>query len=106
MEPSAFLTKTAEPSTEIISSLVTPPGRKIVGLTLVQSTMVDSTPSEHAPPSSTKSISSPNSATTAEAEVGLTRPKRFADGAATPSPKDLSSACATFWAGTRKPILG
>ena len=42
--------------------------------------MVDSTPTRHGPPSSTRSTASPRSATTSAAVVGLTRPKRLADG--------------------------
>ena len=38
------------------------------------------------PPSSTRSTSSPRSARTSAAVVGLTRPNRLADGAATPPP--------------------
>ncbi len=48
-----------------------------------QSTMVDSTPTRHGPPSSTRSTSAPRSSRTSAAVVGLTRPKRLADGAAT-----------------------
>jgi hypothetical protein len=61
-----------------------------------------------APPSSTAS-SAPNSSATCAAVVALTRPKRFALGAAMPktsSPAALtSSAWATGCAGQRRPIV-
>ncbi len=43
---------------------ISPPGRRTCGGSTVQSTMVDSTPTGHGPPSSTKSTSSPRSART------------------------------------------
>jgi len=42
---------------------------------------------------------------TSAAVVGLTRPNRFADGAATPPPKARRSARATGWSGTRSPTV-
>ena len=70
-----------------------------------QSTMVDSTPTAHGPPSSTRSTSSPRSARTWSAVVGLTRPKRLADGAAMPPPSARSSCSASGWSGTRSPTV-
>ena len=67
-------------------------------------------PMRAAPPSSTSS-SAPNSSTTCAAVVGLTRPKRFALGAAMPGTPRVaralaSSAWATGCAGQRRPIVG
>ncbi len=67
--------------------------------------MVDSTPTEHGPPSSTTSTSVPRSARTWAAVVGLTRPNRLAEGAAIPPPKAASSSRARGWAGTRSPTV-
>ena len=75
----------SEPSTSASRSRLTPPRRSTTGSPWVQSTMVDSTPTSHGPPSSTRSMSSPRSARTWSAVVGLTRPKRLAEGAATPA---------------------
>ena len=69
----------------------------------VQSTIVDSTPTAHGPPSSTTATSSPRSARTAPAVVGLTRPKRFADGAASPPPNASSSATRDRMVGHAQP---
>ena len=69
-------------STSASASSVTPPTRSTRGSAPVQSTIVDSTPTAHGPPSSTTSTSSPRSRVTAPAVVGLTRPNRLADGAA------------------------
>ena len=64
------------------------PRRSTRGGSAVQSTIVDSTPTAHGPPSTTRSrrgsIRAPSSSSTSVARVGLTRPKRFALGAATP----------------------
>ena len=38
--------------------------------------------------------------------MGLTRPNRLADGAATPPPNARSSASATGWSGTRSATVG
>ena len=64
-----------------------PPGRSTEGGETVRSTIVDSTPTVHGPPSRTRSTSSPRSSRTCCAVVGLTWPKRFADGAAMPPPE-------------------
>jgi len=71
------------------------PGRKIIGLWVVQSMMVDSTPTSQAPPSNIKSLLSkkaPSSASTADAVVGETLPNLFAEGAATPAPPCFSNS--------------
>src|SRR5690242_17987700 len=73
----------------------------MLGVSPVACTMVDSTPTWQGPPSSRKSTSSPSSARTWSAVVGLTEPKRFADAAATAPPKADSRASATGWSGTR-----
>ena len=62
-------------------------------------------PTGHGPPSSTKSTSVPRSARTCSAVVGLTRPKRLADGAARPPPNRSSSSSVSGWAGTRTPTV-
>ena len=80
----------SRPSTRSICARLTPPSRRIAGVTPVTSTMVDSTPTRHGPPSSTTPTSAPRSARTCAAVVGLTRPKRLADGAATPPPNASS----------------
>ena len=88
------------------------PGRSSTGVPRVQSMMVDSMPSSHAPPSRTMR-SAPNSPSTWAAVVGLTRPNRFALGAAMPhtagrpaevSRNARSMACAAGWAGQRRPM--
>ena len=67
-------------------------------------------PTGQAPPSRmsrSASDSAANSSATWAAVVGLTRPKRLALGAATPltpiAAAAVSSACATGWAGQRRP---
>lgn len=56
-------------------------------------------PTRQGPPSRIMSTCSPNSARTCSAVVGLTRPKRLAEGAANPlsAPMFRSSASATGW---------
>ena len=93
------------PSTDCNCSEVTPPTRRTRGGSEVQSTIVDSTPTVLAPPSRTSGTSSPSSARTAAAVVGLTRPNRFADGAASPPPNAASSSRATGCPGTRRPTV-
>ncbi len=94
------------PSTASIASAGTPPGRNSVGASPTSSTIVDSTPMRHAPPSSTHATSvPPSSASTSAAVVGLTRPKRLADGAATGKAHRSSRARATGWSGTRSPTV-
>ena len=84
------------------------PGRKMVGAPRLQSTMVDSMPTTQSPPSS-MGTAAPNSSATCAAQVGLTRPKRLALGAARPStPRSAqvcSSASACGCAGIRRPML-
>jgi hypothetical protein len=57
------------------------------------------------PPSSTMLTAAPNSSRTWAAVVGLTCPKRLADGAATPPPNSFSSCSARGWFGTRSPTV-
>lgn len=83
------------------------PDRRIVTIAWLparpptSSTMVDSTPISHGPPSMMSSTSSPRSALTSAAVVGLTQPNLFADGAASPPPKAASRRRATGCAGMR-----
>ena len=82
-----------------------PPTRRIAGRRRVQSTIVDSTPTRHGPPSSTRSTSSPRSARTS--------PRWSGSPARTGSPTAprrrrrtrASSASATGWSGTRSPTV-
>ena len=67
----------------------------------VRSRTVDSRPTGQAPPSRISATSSPNSAATCAAMVGLTRPERLADGAAIGLAAARSNSCATGWAGAR-----
>ena len=70
--------------------------------------MVDSTPTGQAPPSTTAAIRPerpPSGSSTCAAVVGLIRPERFAEGAASDPSKARSSAWATGCAGTRSPTL-
>ncbi len=71
------------PAAASIAAAPSMPGRSSTGCAPEQSTIADSMPTRHAPPSRT-SRSAPNSRSTCAAVVGLTRPKRFALGAATP----------------------
>ncbi len=99
------LRSTLTPKSDSMAWTVMPPGLSNTGTSRVRSKIVDSTPTLHAPPSNNTSTSSPRSAWTCAAHVGLTRPKRFADGAAMPPPKLRKSASATGCAGTRIPIV-
>jgi len=81
------------------------PGRSNAGRSPETSTIVDSMPTSLGPPSRTRSTSEPRSARTWSARVGLTAPKRFADGAAIPPPSETSSAWAIGCAGTRSPTV-
>jgi len=84
------------------------PGRSSAGCDRLRSTIVDSIPISAEPPSRIQGTDSPRSARTCSAAVGLTRPNRLAEGAATPLPpsasKASSKACATGCEGQRKPI--
>ena len=55
--------------------------------------MVDSTPTADGPPSSTSGTASPSPLRTCAARLGLIRPKRLADGAASPVMPTGASAC-------------
>ena len=78
------------------------PGRSTTGAPRLRSTMVDSRPTRHGPPSRISGTASPNSARTCAAVVGLMWPKRLADGAAMPLPNARSRASASGWSGTRR----
>ena len=90
-----------------MSSRGIPPGRSSWGGSVVQSTIVLSTPIGEGPPSRITSVAgsstSPRSASTWAAVVGLTRPNGLADGAAMPRPERASSSCVSGWAGARSP---
>ena len=79
------------------------PGLRITGPKVSirdKSTIVDSIPTSHAPPSMTCKagknklaiLTGENSSSTCVAQVGDTHPKRFADGAAKPPP-NCSNIC-------------
>ncbi len=57
--------------------------------------MVDSTPTRVGPPSTTASMRPDRSSITCAASVGLTRPERLAEGAATGRPVAAKRARAT-----------
>ena len=84
------------------TSVGIPPGRSTCGGEHVQSTIVDSIPIGHGPPSRMRSTASPRSARTWAAVVGETCPNRFADGAARPPPNLRKRSSAIGCAGTRK----
>ena len=81
------------------------PGRRTRGDAPDRSTIVLSMPTSLSPPSSTIGTASPNSSRTCAADVGLMRPKRLADGAASPPPKARSNASASGCAGQRSPTV-
>ena len=91
------------PSTASIASRGTPPGRSRRGVPPRQATMVDSTPTcvgaaiEHRVDAAVEIGEHMGGAS-----VGLTRPERLAEGAATGRPTRSRSACASGWAGTRR----
>jgi hypothetical protein len=58
------------------------PGRRITGFDSLKERTVDSIPFEQLPPSKIRGIFPSSSRRTADASVGLIRPKRFALGAA------------------------
>jgi hypothetical protein len=66
------------PSTASIRAGAIMPGRSSAGVSDNKLTMVDSTPTVHGPPPTTRSTASPSSSTTCAAVVGETRPKRLA----------------------------
>ena len=77
-----------------------PPGRSSIGASK-HPTMVDSTPTSTAPPSTIRSIRPARSLCTWAAVVGETWPDRLADGATTGPPNARRMSRATGWAGTR-----
>ena len=89
------------PKTSSSCSRVIPPGRKITGTSPVVSTMVDSTPTVHAPPSIIPAMRPCISASTVSASVGLGLPDKFAEGAATGVPARRISCAATGCDGIR-----
>ena len=85
---------------------VTPPGRRSRTRPSVSSTTVDSTPTEHSPPSTTAAMRPSRSASTWAAVVGLGEPERLADGAARDRPDSRMTARATGWDGIRTATVG
>ncbi len=85
------------------------PGRSSTGRPREQSTIADSMPTAHGPPSSTSTSPPGNSSSTWRASVGLMRPKRLALGAATPATPSAAAASssrrASGCAGQRRPIV-
>ena len=92
------------PARASIASRGTPPGRSKAGAPR-QATIVDSTPTGVAPPSTMRSMRPRKSARTCAAVVGETWPERFADGATTGLPKAARIFCATSWFGTRTAMV-
>ncbi len=86
---------------------VTLPGRRITGTAPLASITVDSSPPSAAPQSRimARSALPPSSSRTCPARVGLMRPERFADGAATGTPASARKARAWVLAGTRRATL-
>ena len=84
--PARALRRARRPSTRSMASRGTPPGRSSIGSPR-QATMVDSTPTGVAPPSTMRSMRPRRSASTCCAVVGETWPERLADGATTGRPK-------------------
>ena len=67
---------------------------------------MDSSPTRHGPPSSAAAAAAaPVSSCASARQVGLGRPERLAEGAATGLPNACSKARATGWAGTRTATL-
>ncbi len=89
------------PSTDSNMERVTKPGRKIMGVSLVISTIVDSKPSTESPPSKIMSMRPAISSITKRALVGLGRPERFALGAAIKPPAARINAAAPVCEGKR-----
>ena len=90
----------ARPSTRSMSARGRPPGRSSIGWSKMP-TMVDSTPTATAPPSTIRSIRPSRSLCTWAAMVGDTWPDRLADGATTGRPKTRRMSRATGCAGIR-----
>lgn len=76
-------------------SRVTAPSRSTNGNFELQSTTVDSRPTLDATPLRMQGMRPDNSSRTAIQLVGLGRPERLADGAATGVPHAFRKACAT-----------
>lgn len=96
---------TAEATTDRTCSRLMAPCRSTTGRRPVQSTTVDSRPTSAGPPWRIHGMRPFISSTTAFQVVGLGRPDRFAEGAATGTPHAFRKACATGWAGHRTPTV-
>ena len=80
------------PSAASISSVATPPGRRMRTPSGPALTMVDSSPTGVGPPSAINPILSPRSSLTAPAVVALMRPDELAEGAASGRPSAAISS--------------
>ena len=90
----------------ISCSRVTYPGRRSTGVSSANEIMVDSTPTEHGPPSIIASTLPIRSCTQCSKVVGLGLPERFADGAARGKPDFSIIFCATGCDGKRTATVG
>src|SRR5699024_1790557 len=95
----------AYPISASINSLEIPPGRRMTGVSSVQSTTVDSTPIPVGPSSRSPAIFPFKSSHTWSAVVGLGLPDRFALGAASGIPQAFNNFDAVGWLGIRTPIV-
>ncbi len=93
------------PSTARSCSSEMPPGRSRRGRAPHSETTVDSTPTVHAPPSTTAAILPFKSSMTCCAVVVEGRPDRFAEGAASGTPAARMIACASGCDGNRIPTV-
>lgn len=109
--PGLFAVPATDVSTRIDGTIfcndsnVTAPNRKMIGRRPVQSTTVDSRPTRASPPLRMHGTRPFISSRAADHVVGLGRPDRFADGAATGMPHARKNARATGCAGQRTPTV-
>jgi len=94
-----------EGHTAFNSSRVTAPSRNTTGRFVVQSTTVDSSPTSEAPLLRMHGIRPDNSSRAAVHVVGLGRPDRLAEGAATGVPHSAKKTRATGCRGNRIPTV-
>ena len=103
----------SDPSSPVITSPISSrsvsteiaPGRSTVGGDVVQSTTVDSTPASVRPPVRMQAMRPSRSCCTACQVVGLGRPDRFAEGAATGVSHASRNDCARGCRGQRSPTV-
>ena len=89
------------PSTRRSCSTEMPPGRSTRGISVTTVITVDSTPTSQSPPFTMPSTRPMRSSHTCGNDVGLGRPERFADGAASGTPAALMIARAVGSDGMR-----